>query len=122
MRPVSTTDFAAAMLAQQSLARGESGDSDKGGGVAAAAAAAMSSEVSQLLKPFASQGAQPLKAAAKRWGAGFAAGTLGLAEPCVSLEPWKLAIAGDFVSEGASPAEAAALSGMEAAERVATWF
>ena len=54
----------------------------------------------------------------------FAAGTLGLQEACVSLEPWRMAIAGDFLSEAhaGSPAEAAALSGMDAAERVAAWF
>ena len=65
---------------------------------------------------------RPLHAAAKRWGAGFAAGTLGLKEDCVSLEPWRLAIAGDFLADRASPVEAAALSGMEAGERIAKWF
>ena len=47
---------------------------------------------------------------------------MGAWEDCVSLEPWRLAVAGDFLRERASPAEAAALSGMEAAERVAAWF
>ena len=121
---VSTPEFAARMGAQESLAAGERGDSERGGGTAAAAAAAMSDEVRRLLAPFAPL--PPVRAAAKRWGAGFASGTLGLQEECVSLEPWRLAIAGDFVAaRGAgarSPAEAAALSGMEAAERVATWF
>jgi hypothetical protein len=121
---VSTDEFASAMLAQESLERGESGDSDRGGGTAAAAAEAMSSEVAKLLAPYTGDGdgARPLAAVAKRWGAGFAAGTLGLQEPCVTLEPWRLAISGDFVSEGTSPAESAALSGMEAAERIASWL
>jgi len=76
-----------------------------------------------------------------RWGAGFLSRGLGLKEDAVSLEPWRLAIAGDFVraaavapaaeatqtgGEGgggpATPAEAAALSGLEAAERVAGFF
>ena len=124
---VSTAQFADTMLARESLASGESGDSDKGGGAASAASAAMSAEVGRLLAPYAASadgiGPVPLRASAKRWGAGFAAGTLGLQEECVSLEPWRLAIAGDYLSaERASPAEAAAVSGMEAAERVASWF
>ena len=124
---VSTAQFAETMLARKSLASGESGDSDKGGSAASAASAAMTAEVGRLLAPFAASadgtGPVPLRASAKRWGAGFAAGTLGLQEECVSLEPWRLAIAGDYLSaERTSPAEAAAVSGMEAAERVASWF
>jgi len=64
----------------------------------------------------------PLAADAKQWSAGFANGTLGLEEDCVSIEPCRLAIAGDFLRERPSPAEASALSGMESAERVARWF
>ena len=85
----------------------------------------MMAEVAGLLSRYApaeGEAVRPVHAAAKRWGAGFARGTLALNEPCVSLEPWRLAIAGDFLCERPSPAEAAALSGMEAAERVAAWF
>jgi hypothetical protein len=85
-----------------------------------------------------------------RWGAGFLSRGLGLKEDAVSLEPWRLAIAGDFIRAPAAapaaaqaageggggdgggggeggggpgtPAEAAALSGLEAAERVAGFF
>ena len=119
---VSTADFATAMAAQESLAKGESGDSDKGGSAAAMACTILSNEVQGLLT--AAAGAPPplLAAVAKRWGAGFASGTLGLSEECVSLEPWRLAIAGDFLAERASPAEAAALSGLEAGERIAAMF
>ena len=70
----------------------------------------MALEVQQLLAPYftpAASAPAPLVSVAKRWGAGFAAGTLGLKEECVSLEPWRMAIAGDFVAERASPAEAA---------------
>ena len=123
---VSTPAFAKEMLAAESLKRGESGDSDKGGGTASAAADAMANEISSVLAHFFAEGGgappRPLHAAAKRWGAGFAAGTLGLKEDCVSLEPWRLAIAGDFLADRASPVEAAALSGMEAGERIAKWF
>ena len=110
------------MAAQESLAKGESGDSDKGGSAAAMACTILSNEVQGLLT--AAAGAPPplLAAVAKRWGAGFASGTLGLSEECVSLEPWRLALAGDFLAERASPAEAAALSGLEAGERIAAMF
>ena len=123
---VSTPDFAAALLA--GAQGGGSGDSERGGGGAAAMAAeAMTGEVRRLLAPYFGGEAEsvppPLAAAAKRWGAGFATGTLGLSEECVSLEPWRLAICGDFIAKDrGSPAEAAALSGMSAAERVASWF
>jgi predicted NAD/FAD-dependent oxidoreductase len=72
------------------------------------------------------------KAWAKRWGAGFTGGPLPASsftdqKPLVShghslsLERFGLAVCGDFVHhEGAtSPLEAAALSGIEAAERLA---
>ena len=82
----------------------------------------MSLEVGRLLAPFCDGPPAPLAAAAQCWRAGVGAGTLGLQEDCVSLEHWRLAIAGDFLREHSSPAQAAALSGMEAAERVASWF
>ena len=123
---VSTPAFGKKMLAAASLASGESGDSDKGGSTAAKATELMTNEISQMLTTFYAKGGRsppvPLHAAAKRWGAGFAAGTLDLNEECVGLEPWRLAIAGDFISGAASPAESAALSGMDAAERISKWF
>ena len=130
---ISTRDFASAVLANSTssvaaAAVTESGDSERGGSAAGAANEAMSAEVRKLLGPFCAASAgelapPPLASAAKRWGAGFAAGTLGLEEESVGLEPWRLAICGDYIcKERASPAEAAALSGMDAAERVASWF
>lgn len=121
---VSRTAMAAQVIA--SAKAGENGDSDRGGDAAGLAAQAMTAEVTQLLAPFfggdASKVPAPLDVAAKRWGAGFPAGSLGSSEDCVSLEPWRVAFCGDFFREAASPAEAAMCSGMEAAERVASWF
>jgi predicted NAD/FAD-dependent oxidoreductase len=80
----------------------------------------------------------PTTAWAKRWGAGFTGGPLEvtleeivpgarplvLQQHCVSLERFGLAVCGDYIRhEGAnSPLEAAALSGIEAAERLAESF
>ena len=61
--------------------------------------------------------------AAKMWRAAFSAETLEGwsrgAQHAVVLEPYRLAICGDFVRAAACPVEAAALSGMEAGDRVA---
>ena len=60
---------------------------------------------------------------AKMWRAAFSAETLEGwsrgAEHAVVLEPYRLAICGDFVRAAACPVEAAALSGLEAGDRVA---
>ena len=57
------------------------------------------------------------------WRAAFSAETLEGwsrgAEHAVVLEPYRLAICGDFVRAAACPVEAAALSGLEAGDRVA---
>lgn len=121
---VSSAGFARTLLGRAAAA--EAGDSDKGGAAAAEAAAAISSEMARLFAPFfggdAAAVAPPTLAAAKRWGAALPSGTLGLEEDSVGLEPWRLAIAGDFVRSHPSPAEAAAHSGLDAGERVASWF
>ena len=84
----------------------------------------MTAEVTRLVSPYFGDGGvpRPVAAAAKRWGAGVATGSLNLREDAVSLEPWRVAIAGEWVRRHGSPAEAAALSGLEAGERVASWF
>eukprot|EP00928_Gymnodinium_smaydae_P039363 TRINITY_DN26906_c0_g1_i1.p1 TRINITY_DN26906_c0_g1~~TRINITY_DN26906_c0_g1_i1.p1 ORF type:complete len:448 (-),score=115.03 TRINITY_DN26906_c0_g1_i1:73-1416(-) len=64
----------------------------------------------------------PLSVSAECWRDAFVTKTMGLKEDCVGLEPWRLAICGDFVSTQGSPIEAAALSGMSAGERVASWL
>ena len=119
---VSTPAFAKAVLQHADAA--ESGDSERGGNGAKMAQEAMTSEMNRLFQPYHSvEASAHLAAAAKRWGAGFAADTLQLQEECIGLEPWRLAICGDYIAKPkGSPAEAAALSGMEAAERVALWF
>ena len=121
---VATAEFSSQVLAQAAAITAESGDSERGGQAAATAEKALTAEVRTLLSPyFAGVTPAPVAVSAKRWGAAFASSTLGLSEDCVSLEPWRLAICGDFLRDDYScPAEAAALSGMEAAERVASWY
>jgi len=65
---------------------------------------------------------EPIHLSAKRWGAGFSPQTLGLKEDAVTLEQWRLAIAGDFLCDHATPIEAAVVSGVQAGERVSSWF
>jgi hypothetical protein len=59
-------------------------------------------------------------------GAGLTDGTLEgwsrIEEDSILLEPWKVAICGDFIRQYDSPVEAAAMSGLEAGERVGSWF
>jgi len=64
----------------------------------------------------------PLSTSTKLWRAGFVSKTLGLKEEAVCLQPWRLAICGDFIRDHDSPLEAAVLSGLEAGERVASWL
>ena len=61
---------------------------------------------------------------AKRWKAGLSQSTLDVPEQSIALRPWRLAICGDFVGDGAhvSPIETAALSGLDAGENVAAFF
>lgn len=84
----------------------------------------LSQEVCKLLSPFHSE-LKPLDVSAKQWGAAFTSMSLGLKEDSIALAPWRLAICGDFIrdmSEYSSPLEAAALSGIEAGERTASFF
>ena len=55
----------------------------------------------------------------KLWRAAFTQPTLDLKEDCITLEPWRLIIAGDFLREYSNPIEAAAVSGIEAGDRMA---
>lgn len=87
------------------------------------ASAIMSQTVSQLLFQQESKNNDATDASAVRWGAAFTSRTLGLKEESIFLNPWRLAIAGDFIRNAhPTPLEAAALSGLEAGERVATMF
>ena len=90
------------------------------------AATGMRAELSKMLAPFFGGDADavpaPLRVGAKRWGAAFPTATLGIDDDCLSLEPWRLAVCGDFVGGGPTPAEAAAASGLAAGERIAQIF
>ena len=59
---------------------------------------------------------------AHRWGSGFVREPLGLLEPALSFEPWRLVVAGDYLGTQGNSAEAALLSGLEAANRVSQWL
>ena len=88
----------------------------------AAATDALTGELRRLVAPFfgdESAVPSPVQASAKRWGAAFASQTMGLKEDSLVLAPWRFAVCGDFLKEHTSPIEAAALSGLEAGERVA---
>jgi len=86
--------------------------------------------VSRSLAPFfggaASNVPTPLTATAKVWRAGFTTSSLipptVPGEAVIELEPWRMAVAGDFVRTAGSPGEAAAAAGLAAGESVARWF
>jgi len=64
---------------------------------------------------------QALYRASRRWGSGFfSGGTLGLnaQNTAVSMPPWRLAIAGDYLRGDAQGAGGALLSGAAAADAV----
>jgi len=125
---VSTSAFAADVLERLGSTREASEEASR----------VMSNEVSALLASAASANAvgkdndntqspihQPLDASAVRWASALTSKTLGLKEDSVALAPWRLAICGDFIREQdahETPFEAAALSGLEAGERVASFF
>ena len=87
----------------------------------------LSQELATLLAPFYDSTPLVKTAAARRWGAAFTntktlEGWSMQEENCVALEPFRLAISGDFVRRHCCPIEAAALSGLEAGERVGSWL
>ena len=68
---------------------------------------------------------EPLEVIVKRWSAAFCSRGLNLKEDSILLSPWRLAICGDYIrdqSEYTTPLEAAALSGLEAGERTASFW
>lgn len=84
------------------------------------AALHMQKQLMTLLEQYGVE--EPVSAVVQRWGAGFHSKTLGLKEDCVSFEQWRIAVCGDFIGEHPTPIQAAILSGVEAGERVSTWF
>jgi predicted NAD/FAD-dependent oxidoreductase len=113
-------------LARSILHRHADGGRGSGAQAEHEAAALMSVEAGRLFAPFFGGEADavppPASASAKRWSAALPSQTLDLLEDCVSFEPWRLAVAGDFIRAHTTPAESAAMSGLEAGERVASWF
>ena len=89
------------------------------------AGSVMTSEVAHLLGPFVGTKGMPIpsKVTAKRWSAALSQPGLGLKEDSITLAQWRLAICGDYIRDGsATPFEAAALSGLEAGERISSLF
>ena len=86
----------------------------------------LSQEVDRLLRPFCDEQLVVGQCVARRWSAAFPGSTLEgwsrQEEDAISLQPFGLAIAGDFVRRRGCSIEAAALSGLEAGERVAQWL
>jgi len=86
----------------------------------------LTEELSTILAPFYDTPPVVTNPYVRRWSAAFTNATLESwsrqEEECVSLEPFRLAIAGDFVRRHGCPIESAALSGLEAGERVGSWL
>ena len=112
-------ELATAWSSSNGLPEAQSGTSSTSG-----AAETISDEVARLMAPHigSHHGHGPHAVSVQCWERGLAVGSLGLEENCVSLEPWRLAIAGEYLRTRSSPLEAAACSGLEAGERVASWF
>ena len=114
---ISTSLFAAGLLSEPGLSDGER---------LCEASNLLSEEIARLLSPYlCGEALQPVKVSAKRWVAAFTSKSLRLKEDSIALAPWRLTVCGDFVrdmSAHATPLEAAALSGLEAGERTASFF
>ena len=85
----------------------------------------ITSEIAHLLGPFvdANEIPTPTNVTVRRWSAALSQPGLGLKEDSITLAQWRLAICGDYIrDDSASPFEAAALSGLEAGERIASLF
>mmetsp|Transcript_17234 Transcript_17234/g.23710 ORF Transcript_17234/g.23710 Transcript_17234/m.23710 type:complete len:440 (-) Transcript_17234:226-1545(-) len=86
----------------------------------------LSEEVATLLASTTGEAKEtPVDASAVRWASAFTSKTLALKEDSIILHPWRLAIGGEFIREMdayETPFEAAALSGLEAGDRVAALF
>lgn len=114
---VTTSKLAASVLEREDLGGDEKKD---------AILTATTKEISHLLSKYFDQGTSvpdPLQVYVKRWGAAFCGKGLQLKEDSIFLAPWRLSICGDFVrglSVYSNPLEAAALSGLEAGERMSS--
>ena len=119
---VSTSQLAQDILRQGRKKNGRTPEED--------ALEIMSHEVTKLLfgnGTLSSQSSLPVPESASvvKWGSAFTSKSLGLNEESILLNQWRLAIAGDFIRSldaHSTPLEAAALSGLEAGERIAALF
>ena len=114
---ITTTRLASSILSQPDLSNKERSE---------LIASGVSTEVGQLLAQYhGGSTPEPLEVTVKRWGAAFCSQGLQLKEDSILLAPWRLAICGDYIrnqSEYTTPLEAAALSGLEAGERTASFW
>jgi predicted NAD/FAD-dependent oxidoreductase len=90
-----------------------------------AVVAAVTQEISHLVSKYHASNStpDPIQVFVKRWGAAFCSQGLQLKENSIFLAPWRFCIAGDFIrdlSAFSTPLEAAALSGLEAGERMSS--
>jgi len=63
---------------------------------------------------------KPVYCKTQRWSQAVTSNPLALNEHCLSFEPWRLAVAGDYIGKNAN-LESAVLSGIQAADRVLQW-
>jgi predicted NAD/FAD-dependent oxidoreductase len=89
----------------------------------------MTGEMAQLVSPYfdddPSKVPTPTSVHVKRWGAALCGKGLELQEDSITLASWRLGICGDFIRQSSAyptPWEAAALSGLEGGERMASLF
>jgi len=84
---------------------------------------ALLNATNRLLEQFIGERPEIIDSSIKIWRAAFTNASLGDEEECVSIEPYKMAIAGDFICGAkGTPGEAGAVSGLMAGEMLATWF
>lgn len=85
----------------------------------------LTGELAQLVSPYFGDEKVPTPTSVhlKRWGAALCGKGLELQEDSITLASWRLGICGDFIRQSSvhsTPWEAAALSGLEAGERMAS--
>lgn len=110
---VSTSAFAAHLLNQEGLS-----PKDR----AAIATKELTAELERLVSPYFEDGGVPTPKHTflREWGAGLCEPTLQAQEDSILLEGWRLAICGDYLRAAhAGPWESAAVSGLDAGERMA---
>ncbi len=87
---------------------------------------AMLAEMSRVMYPskpgFGLECGRPLQCSTlHKWENGVR-DSLKLKEKTISIEPWQMAVCGDYIGERNPNVEVAAISGIEAADRVLGWM